>query len=144
MTGFARLNVIKFANIDDPITRHSDRTVLDGRSVHRQNNARANDHPCCCSGGLWPPSTIAGKQFGAATERDFRFSRLCDIRPPKDCMLPGKATELQPLRFAKRRRRQWVDGCKRPPLDHIWDQICLSAVSSTRLRRSDRVSIKWF
>jgi hypothetical protein len=39
-----RFDVIKSAYVDDPISRNSDRTVLDRRSAHRHNNARANDH----------------------------------------------------------------------------------------------------
>jgi hypothetical protein len=39
-----RFDVIKSANVDDPISRNSDRTVLDRRPTHRHNNARANDH----------------------------------------------------------------------------------------------------
>ena len=44
VAGVARLDVIKSANFNDPISRDSDRTVLNGRSVHCRNNARANDH----------------------------------------------------------------------------------------------------
>jgi hypothetical protein len=40
----ARLDVIKSAKISNPIARNSDRTVLNGRSVHCHNNACANDH----------------------------------------------------------------------------------------------------
>jgi hypothetical protein len=42
--GVARLDVIKSANIDDPIPGNSDRTILNGRSVHCHNSAPANDH----------------------------------------------------------------------------------------------------
>ena len=44
VAGVARLDVIKSSNVDDSIPRNSDRTVFDGRSIHRHNNARANDH----------------------------------------------------------------------------------------------------
>jgi hypothetical protein len=44
VAGVARLDVIKPANINDPISGNSDRTVFNWRSVHRHNNARANDH----------------------------------------------------------------------------------------------------
>ena len=44
VAGVARLDVIKSANINDLISRNSDRTVFNWRSVHRHNDARANDH----------------------------------------------------------------------------------------------------
>jgi hypothetical protein len=44
--GVTRLDVIKSANADDPICRDSDRTVFDRCSVHRHNNARADNHWC--------------------------------------------------------------------------------------------------
>ena len=44
LAGVARLDVIKSANINDPISRNSDRAVLNGRFVHRHNDARANNH----------------------------------------------------------------------------------------------------
>jgi hypothetical protein len=42
--GVALLDVIKSANFDDPISRNSDRTIVDGRSVHCHHSAPANDH----------------------------------------------------------------------------------------------------
>jgi hypothetical protein len=44
VSGVARFDLVKCANINDPIPRNDDRTILDRRSVHRHNGARANDH----------------------------------------------------------------------------------------------------
>ena len=43
-TGVARFDLIKFCNINDSIFGKSDRAILDGRSVHRDDGARTNDH----------------------------------------------------------------------------------------------------
>jgi hypothetical protein len=44
LAAVARLDVIKSANVNDPIPQNSDRAVLNGLSLHCRNNARANDH----------------------------------------------------------------------------------------------------
>jgi hypothetical protein len=44
VAGVTLLNVVKSASVNDPTPGNSYRTVLNGRSVHRHNNARANDH----------------------------------------------------------------------------------------------------
>ena len=44
LAGVARLDVIKSANINDPIPRNGDRTVLNGPAVHGYNNPCTNNH----------------------------------------------------------------------------------------------------
>ena len=44
LAGVMHLEVIKSADIRDPISRKSDRAVFNGRSIHCRNDARANDH----------------------------------------------------------------------------------------------------